>query len=185
VTPTTPEYTSGVKQRNNFYLFGKTALPAGDHTLVMQVVDCVNQTFELDFVLYLPSFTSLASKPGTISGSQPSQGQSTSVSTPSTSSNSTATSNLLNPGPSATLSSSSALKSTSNTATPQLTASASKSSRTAAIAGGVAGGVVCSIILILLILCRKKIFNRRTSPLPMETRGMYIVEPFVDPSNFP
>lgn len=61
--PTTPEYIGGVKQRDKFLLFRKDLLSTGDHTLEMRIMNCVNQTFELDFVSYLPSFDSLATKP--------------------------------------------------------------------------------------------------------------------------
>ena len=168
VTPTTPEYMNGVKQRNHFPLFGKNSLRAGDHTLVMEIMDCVNQTFELDYVLYTPSFSSLASKQGTTGTSQPIF-QLSSLTVSSSQGNSSATSNglLL---PSSTLSSSST-QSASTTA-----ASTKKTSQTAAVIAGVVGGIGL-LLLFLFIIFRKKIFTRlsRTSSQPAETSGTYIL----------
>lgn len=63
VTTKTTQYIQGVKQTENFVLFQSPTLVAGNHTLQIQVTDCVNQIFELDYILYNPSFASLASKP--------------------------------------------------------------------------------------------------------------------------
>ena len=173
VTPTTPEYTSGVKQRNNFFLFGKNSLAAGDHTLVMQIMDCVNQTFELDFILYTPSFSSLASRQVNAGASQPSlqsPGQ-TSPTISSTQANSTSTSNnLLTSVPSSTFSSSSS-QFTKSTTVPQHLLNSNtntKTSRIAIIAGAVGG--IGILLLLSLILCRKKMLIRRASS---HSRGSY------------
>ena len=63
VTPTTTEFTSGIKQQENFILFANQWLAAGNHTLEMQITNCDNQVFELDYILYKPAFRSLATKP--------------------------------------------------------------------------------------------------------------------------
>jgi hypothetical protein len=63
VTPTTTEFTQGMKQTENFVLFTNNFLTSGDHTLLMQVTNCVNQFFEIDYITYNPSFATLASKP--------------------------------------------------------------------------------------------------------------------------
>jgi hypothetical protein len=62
VTPTTTEFTSGIKQQENFILFANQWLTAGDHTFELQITNCVNQVFELDYILYNPAFRTLATK---------------------------------------------------------------------------------------------------------------------------
>lgn len=63
VTPTTPEFKAGVRQRENFLFFSNDSLTPGDHTVTMEVARAVNQTFALDYILYSPSFATLAAKP--------------------------------------------------------------------------------------------------------------------------
>jgi hypothetical protein len=71
------------KQTPNFILFKNNSLTSGNHTLLMQVTSCVDQVFELDYILYNASFSTLASKPSlpTISLTQSSSHFSTSTST--------------------------------------------------------------------------------------------------------
>jgi len=88
VYPTTssiPGYTDG-----NYVMYSYDSLAAGDHTLEMQVTTCVDQTFELDYITYTPSFDTLANKPNITNLPL----QSTSTSAPSTS---TATPDSLSP----------------------------------------------------------------------------------------
>jgi hypothetical protein len=63
VTTTSPGYADGVKQSENFVLFRNTTLAAGNHVLEIQITNCVNQVFRLDYILYNPSFSTLATKP--------------------------------------------------------------------------------------------------------------------------
>jgi hypothetical protein len=62
VTPTTTEFTSGIKQQENFILFANQWLTAGNHTFELEITNCVNQVFELDYILYNPAFRTLATK---------------------------------------------------------------------------------------------------------------------------
>lgn len=117
----------------------------------MQVISSVNfLVFELDYMLYTPSFDTLASlKPATTSASQPtvpssSQTHSFSQTTTSTS---------------------------SSTAGVSLNATTSKSTPVGAVVGAVAGGIIV-LLLILFFLFRKKLPNRRTS-VPTQSMGSF------------
>jgi len=44
-----------IEQRESFKIFSFDSLPAGDHTLVVNVIECVNQTFTLDYLTYTHS----------------------------------------------------------------------------------------------------------------------------------
>ena len=79
--PTTTEYAQGMKQTENFILFKNTTLEAGNHTLQIVVTNCVNIVFELDYILYTPSFSTLASMPSLPSTSTQSSTASSSSST--------------------------------------------------------------------------------------------------------
>lgn len=63
VDATTPEFTRGVLQLENYSLHSNDSLSSGDHTLQIQVINCVNKVFNLDYITYSPSFLTLASKP--------------------------------------------------------------------------------------------------------------------------
>lgn len=62
VTSSTPQFTKGYKQEQNFVLFAAQWLEAGNHTLELKITNCVNQIFALDYILYNPAFNSLATK---------------------------------------------------------------------------------------------------------------------------
>ncbi|EDR05985.1 uncharacterized protein LACBIDRAFT_294729 [Laccaria bicolor S238N-H82] len=49
--------------QHNFLLYSNTSLTTGDHTLVVNVTKCVNQTFIFDYLTYQPSFSTLATMP--------------------------------------------------------------------------------------------------------------------------
>ena len=51
------------EEESNYILFSLNPLAAGDHTLVINITQCVNQTFMLDYITYTPSFETLASIP--------------------------------------------------------------------------------------------------------------------------
>lgn len=153
VNASSPEYTSGVQQLENYLLYSNDSLPSGDHTLRIQITDCVSQMFALDYIIYTPSFVTLGSKP------------SLPISAPSSSGS---------PNPSSTVLQTSSLSSL-RSSTPSSTLVASKpntqsntsSSPTAAIVGGVLGGVIFLVLLILACLLWRRKSKRRTLLLPM------------------
>jgi hypothetical protein len=63
VTASTFEYMNDYGQASNVLLFSNDTVQPGDHTLVINITQCVNQTFMLDYITYLPSFTTLATMP--------------------------------------------------------------------------------------------------------------------------
>lgn len=63
VTPTTPEFKSEIQQRPNFLFFSNNSLTPGNHTVTMAVESAVRLSFSLDYILYSPSFATLAAKP--------------------------------------------------------------------------------------------------------------------------
>lgn len=137
VNASTPEFTSGVKQLENYLFYSNNSLSSGEHTLEIQITNCVSQSFELDYITYTPSFSTLASKP--ILSSSSSQA---SQSNPATASQT---------NPSSTQAASTSLA--GNT-------SASHSSSKAAVVGGVLGGVVAFALLLLLFLWRRRTASR-------------------------
>ena len=132
----TPGYTDG-----NYVMYSRDPLTAGDHTLQMQIMQCVNQTFRLDYIIYTPSFDTLATKPNITN--LPSQSMSTSTSASSSTSTASPTPDNFSP----------------NT---------SKSTAVGAIVGGVLGGIAF-LLFILFLLLWKRIFNRRVSSQPKIT----------------
>ena len=64
VTTHSPEFTANYQEASNYILFSSSnPLTAGNHTLVINITQCVNQTFILDYITYTPSFSTLASMP--------------------------------------------------------------------------------------------------------------------------
>jgi len=63
VTTRSPQFVAGDEEASNYILFASDTLAAGDHTLVINITQCVNQTFILDYITYTPSFSTLASMP--------------------------------------------------------------------------------------------------------------------------
>ena len=71
VTSTTSQFQTQFGQQQNFQFFSYDFLPPGNHTLVVNVTDCVNQTFSFDYITFTPSFSTLATRPNltdTVSG---------------------------------------------------------------------------------------------------------------------
>ena len=62
-TTSSPQFVKKFEQESNYILFSSDPLPAGDHTLVINITQCVNQIFILDYITYIPSFSTLASMP--------------------------------------------------------------------------------------------------------------------------
>lgn len=63
VTTTTPQFQTQSGQQQNFQFFSYDFLPPGNHTLIVNVTDCVNQTFSFDYITFTPSFSTLATRP--------------------------------------------------------------------------------------------------------------------------
>ena len=63
VSKSSPEYLNNDGQQSNFLFYSFDSIPAGDHTLVVNITACVNQTFIFDYLTYTPSFSSLATMP--------------------------------------------------------------------------------------------------------------------------
>ena len=129
VGASTPAYQQGALTIENTLMFSNGSLTAGDHTLVIDVTICNGQTFELDYILYSPSFNTISDKPNY--GSAGSTSTSGSV---------------------------------SSTQTSQASSSTGKSSPVGAIVGGVIGGIAALLVAVFVILWRKRLANRRSSP---------------------
>jgi len=174
VNASSPEFTSGVKQLENYLLYSNDSLSSGDHTLQLQITNCVSQTFALDYIIYTPSFATLASKP------------SLPLSSPSNSGSPNPSSTLLQTGSLSSLQSSSP-SSTLVASKPGTQSNASTSaSPKAAIVGGVLGGVTFLVLLLLFCLLWRRNSKRRTllqpmSPgvFPTDTPGPLSIQPFV------
>lgn len=87
VTTSTFEYVNDYGEASNFLLFSDDTIQPGNHTLVINVTQCINQTFMLDYITYIPSFTTLATMPNLT-------GITTSAANASTSTTATATSQV-------------------------------------------------------------------------------------------
>ena len=62
-TTSSPQFMKKYEEKSNYILFSSSPLAAGDHTLIINITQCVNQTFILDYITYTPSFSTLASMP--------------------------------------------------------------------------------------------------------------------------
>jgi len=63
VTTSSPQFMKKFQEESNYILFSSDRLAARDHTLVINITQCVNQTFIFDYITYTPSFSTLASMP--------------------------------------------------------------------------------------------------------------------------
>jgi hypothetical protein len=63
VTTSSPQFMKKFEEESNYILFSSDPLAAGGHTLVINITQCVNQIFILDYITYTPSFSTLASMP--------------------------------------------------------------------------------------------------------------------------
>lgn len=63
VTAGSPEHLSADGQATNFLFYEKDNLTPNAHTLIMNITDLQNQAFSLDFITYLPSFSSFVTMP--------------------------------------------------------------------------------------------------------------------------
>ena len=63
VTTHSPQFIAADGEAANFVFFSSDTLAAGNHILVINITQCINQTFILDYITYAPSFSTLASMP--------------------------------------------------------------------------------------------------------------------------
>ncbi|KAG6830604.1 hypothetical protein H0H87_007547 [Tephrocybe sp. NHM501043] len=208
VTASTSQYKNGVLQQENTLLWKSDgSLALGDHQLTIEIVDSDGQTnYVLDYILYTPSFRTLASKPNlTPTTAQATVAPATSSASSAASTNSASTTS----GTSTYVSSGSGTGSvgwitvssgTVQTISPAVSTlggassssgsnaaqdtSAAKSTPVGAIAGGVVGGVVVLATLLLLFLCRKRLSRRGSVPetAPEAPRNVdpFSLAPFTD-----
>ncbi|KAF8968823.1 hypothetical protein BDZ97DRAFT_331274 [Flammula alnicola] len=63
VNADSPQFVSELGQQQNFLFYSYDFLQSGDHTLVVNLTDCANQTFAFDYITFTPSFSTLATMP--------------------------------------------------------------------------------------------------------------------------
>jgi len=59
VTTSSPEYVNKIGDSSNFLFYAIDTISAGEHTLVIDITQCSNQSFILDYITYIPSFPTL------------------------------------------------------------------------------------------------------------------------------
>lgn len=146
VTTRSPQFMDDYGEASNYILFSSETLAAGDHTLVINITQCINQTFILDYITYAPSFSTLASMP-----------------------------NLTN-SPTTTASSSSAPSVLANGSQVSHSNTETKKVPIGAIVGGVGGGILIFLLVGFLMryLRRRRasdMENLRPDPLLARNRG--------------
>ncbi|KAF8155937.1 hypothetical protein B0H34DRAFT_799024 [Crassisporium funariophilum] len=74
VTTSSPEFMNNIGDASNFLFFANDTLAPGEHTLVVHITRCINQSFIIDYITYSPSFSAGSRLPGatTTSTTQPS-----------------------------------------------------------------------------------------------------------------
>ena len=113
----TSDGTNPIKEEPNFKLVDTGPLSPGNYTLTLTLTDCVGQTLLVDYILYTPSFSNLASMPNLTASTT--QSQTTTVGQTSTA------------------------PTGGGTSSPQ----PSSKTNAGAIAGGTVGGIVFLLIL--------------------------------------
>ncbi|KAJ3501790.1 hypothetical protein NLJ89_g9183 [Agrocybe chaxingu] len=63
VNSDTPQFIAEIGQQQNFLFHSYDFLESTNHTLVVNVTQCVNQTFSFDYITYTPTFATLADMP--------------------------------------------------------------------------------------------------------------------------
>ncbi|KAJ7577532.1 hypothetical protein C8J56DRAFT_368044 [Mycena floridula] len=150
-----PHQLVDVPDQPNFKLFSTGDLPAGNHTIIVNLTRCDTQTLVIDYIQYTPSFSSLATMP-----------------------------NLTNARSSISSSSPAGPSSTSPVTSPVIT-TGSKKSTAGTIAGGVIGSIALLVIIALLLLWwrrRNAISQNSISPesgQAFRPPGRLTIEPFV------
>ncbi|KAG6810222.1 hypothetical protein H0H92_010034 [Tricholoma furcatifolium] len=167
VTTSTSQYQAGVLQQENTLLWqSDDSLTLGNHQLTIEIVDSDGQTnYVLDYILYTPSFETLASKPdltptgASTSGSSASKTSGSTISTVVSSGAPGGSTNSLTQSVGYVTVSSGVVETIFPAASSNTnTSSTTKSTPVGAIAGGVVGGIAVLAILALvsLFLCRKR-----------------------------
>lgn len=82
ISKSSPEYLNNDGQQSNFLFYSFDSIPAGNHTLVVNITACVNQTFIFDYLTYTPSFSSLATMPNLTTQTSSASSTTSSPSTP-------------------------------------------------------------------------------------------------------
>ena len=136
VNRSTPNFINGVRDAANFVFFASDNLAAGDHTLVINITECVNQAFVFDFITYAPSFLTPSVMPNlTISTTSSAPSQTSSSTYSGTSSGSSLPSGSL---------------------VAQGTSGNKKHTPTGAIVGGVLGGLFLLALIAVFLLWRRR-----------------------------
>ena len=137
-------------EASNYILFSSDTLAAGNHILVINITQCINQTFILDYITYTPSFLTLASMPNlTLSPTttfKPSSPSATSSGSPFSVTNGSQVNS-------------------SNTETKKIPVGA--------IVGGVLGGILVVFLIgfVLGYLRRRRLASDMVSPEPSGTQS--------------
>jgi len=63
VTTDTPQYLNETGDQQNFQFFNADFLQPTNHTLIVNVTSCTNQSFVFDYLTYTPTFASLSAMP--------------------------------------------------------------------------------------------------------------------------
>ncbi|KAG6830609.1 hypothetical protein H0H87_007552 [Tephrocybe sp. NHM501043] len=184
----------GTLQRENTLLWSSGTISAGDHTLKIEVTSSTNgAALVLDYLLYTPSFDTLAKNGGSAQPAQPAQavtsGGTSSPSAGITSGQATSTSGSGSGTESSTVSSGVSLSSyttvisgstvygtvtlsgagggttSAASAISEPGTSSAKGVPIGAVVGGVVGGVALLGIALLLVFCRKRLVRRKSSDL--------------------
>ena len=174
VTSSSPEHISADGDATNFLFYEKDNLSAGAHTLILNITDLENHSFNLDFITYTPSFSTPATMPvlpvggssvgstGTTAASGTASTSGAPVSSGASTSGATSTARTLSGSSTGTItaasggSSSSSAGSQSGGGIAQTTQTGSKGAPIGAIVGGVLGGLAVLILFAILVLYMRR-----------------------------
>jgi len=130
----------------NYLLISSGELAAGNHTLTVNLTECQNQTLDIDYILYEPSFSTLAT-----------QENLTAISSTATSSRVPTSSGASAP-------------STSSIASSSPTIATRNHDNIGAIVGGVVGAFAALSALLILFFCRRNHEHRKLESEPCRVR---------------
>jgi hypothetical protein len=69
VTTNSPEYVNKLGDAPNFLFYSSDTITAGEHKLVINITQCTNQSFILDYISYSPASSALSRLPNVTSTS--------------------------------------------------------------------------------------------------------------------
>jgi len=69
VTSSSPQLVAELGQQPNYLFYSYDFLTTGEHTLVVNVTECLNQTFRFDYLTYVPAFAKISDMPKDSGGS--------------------------------------------------------------------------------------------------------------------